>query len=139
MISHLNVFLDVYLNPLFLKNWRPITLLNTDYKLVAKAIAERLKNVIPLLIHSDQTGFIKGRFIGENINKILNIIEHCEKNNLLTIIVNIDFEKAFDSLEWSQINRTLEFFNFGSDLIKWTKLLYKGCSSKIQNNGCVTQ
>ena len=49
-----------------LKNWRPITLLNVDYKIALKAIAKRMEPVLPILIHSDQTGFIKGRYIGEN-------------------------------------------------------------------------
>jgi len=46
-----------------LKNWRPITLLNVDYKIAAKAIASRMESTLPLLIHSEQTGFIKGRYI----------------------------------------------------------------------------
>ena len=62
-------------------------------------------------MHTDQTGFFKGRFIGENINKALNIIEYCEKNETDGMIVNIDFEKAFDSIEWNYIKKTLAFFN----------------------------
>ena len=52
---------------LFIKNWRPLTLLNCDYKLATKCIASRLKNVLPCIINEDQTGFLKGRYIGENI------------------------------------------------------------------------
>ena len=51
--------------PDLIRNWRPITLLNCDYKIAAKAVANRLKKVIPKLVNSDQTGFIKGRFIGD--------------------------------------------------------------------------
>ena len=54
-------------DPCLVKNWRPITLLNTDYKIAVKAIANRLKIVIPKIVNNDQTGFIKGRFIGQNI------------------------------------------------------------------------
>ena len=53
--------------PYYVKNWRPITLLNCDYKIAAKAIENRLRNVIPNIINNDQTGFLKGRFTGENI------------------------------------------------------------------------
>ena len=60
--------------PDLIKNWRPITLLNCDYKIAAKAIANCLKKVIPKLVNSDQTGFIKGRFIGENIRLIDSVI-----------------------------------------------------------------
>ena len=56
--------------PNLIKNWRPISLLNCDYKIAAKAIANRFKQVIPNIINYDQTGFLKGRFIGENIRLI---------------------------------------------------------------------
>ena len=48
-------------------NWRPITFSNVDYKIASKAIALRIKNILPALIHSDQSGFMKDRFIGQNI------------------------------------------------------------------------
>ena len=60
--------------PFFIKNWRPLTLLNCDYKIAAKSIANRLKPSLPNLINNDQTGFIKGRFIGENIRLIDSVI-----------------------------------------------------------------
>ena len=88
-------------DPLLLKNWRPISLLNTDYKLATKCIATRLEKVLPHLIQSDQTGYIKGRFIGENIRLISDIIEQHE--NKEGMILFLDFEKAFDSLEWGYL------------------------------------
>ena len=123
---------------LFLKNWRPITLLNVDYKILAKCIANRFKKHIHYLVHTDQTGFMKGRFIGENINKILSIIEHCEKNDIEAMIINIDFEKAYDSIEWSHLDRTLNFFNFGNTIRNWIKTLYFNSFSKVQNNGWIS-
>ena len=56
-------------------NWRPISLLNTDYKIATKTVAARIAKVIPSLIHEDQTGYIKGRFIGQNIGLIADLIE----------------------------------------------------------------
>ena len=50
-----------------LTGWRPITLLNVDYKILAKCIAKRIEPFLPKLIHSDQTGFMKNRFIGQNV------------------------------------------------------------------------
>ena len=81
--------------PYYVKNWRPITLLNCDYKIAAKAIANRLKNVIPKIINNDQTGFLKGRFIGENIILIDGIINHTKSNNIPGLLLFLDFEKAF--------------------------------------------
>ena len=120
---------------LYIKNWRPLSLLNVDYKLLAKCLANRIKKHIDLLINSDQTGFIKGRFIGENINKILSIIEYCDTHEIEAMIVNIDFEKAYDSIEWDHLDRTLQFFNFGPKFRSWVKTLYNESQSKVLNNG----
>ena len=89
--------------PYFVKNWRPVTLLNSDYKIAAKAIANRLQNLLPKLINSDQTGFLKGRFIGENIRLIDGLINHTAARNIPGLLMFLDFEKAFDSVEWSFI------------------------------------
>ena len=67
-------------NRSLLKNWRPLSLLNCDYKCIAKIIAFRIKTILPKIINNDQTGFMKGRFIGENIVKLLDIMEFAEKN-----------------------------------------------------------
>jgi hypothetical protein len=122
-----------------LKNWRPISLLNQDYKLTAKCIAMRIKRHLTKLIHNDQTGFIKGRYIGENINRILSIMEHTEREEIPAIISCIDFEKASDSLEWSFIFKTLETFNFGPSIIQWIKTLHSNPESCVMNNGWTTQ
>ena len=84
---------------LLLKNWRPITLLNIDYKIATKCIAKRLEKVLPMLIDRDQTGYVKNSFIGENIRLISDVIESYEGKNLPGMLLFIDFEKAFDSLE----------------------------------------
>ena len=70
-------------NDLFsLNNWRPLTLLNTDYKIATKAIANRIKNFLPKIFDCSQTGFIKGRYIGEIIRLIQETIEMLEKENM---------------------------------------------------------
>ena len=65
-----------------LNNWRPITLLNLDYKIVSKIIARRIEKVLPLLICSDQSGFVKGRYIGQNIRLINDILEQTKLQNI---------------------------------------------------------
>ena len=65
-----------------LTNWRPITLLNVDYKIASKAIATRIKKVLPQLIHTDQTGFMKDRFIGQNIRLLCDLLEQTERENI---------------------------------------------------------
>ena len=97
---------------LLLENWRPINLLSVDYKITAKAIANRIKKVLPKLIHETQTGFMKGRYIGENIRLILETIDITDKNNLPGMIFFSDFEKAFDSINHKYMFKCLKHFNF---------------------------
>ena len=80
-----------------LENWRPISLLNVDYKIATKAIANRVKGVISNIVHNSQTGFIKGRYIGENICLLFEIIDNAEDENKPGLIFFSDFEKAFDT------------------------------------------
>ena len=87
-----------------LSNWRPITLLNVDYKILARAIAKRIEPKLPKLVHSDQTGFVKGRYIGQNRRLLNDLMEFTESNKLPGMLLFIDFEKAFDTLEWPLSN-----------------------------------
>ena len=107
-----------------LQNYRPITLLNTDYKIGAKAIASRLKSVINELIGSHQTGFLKNRFIGENIRFILDVIDHSNYYDMPGFIFLVDFEKAFDNIAWASIHITLSYFNFGISFKSWINVFY---------------
>ena len=72
-----------------LSNWRPITLLNVDFKIAAKAIAKRLEPILPNLIHPDQTSFVKGRYIGENIRLISDIMEYTKLQKIPGILVSL--------------------------------------------------
>ena len=108
--------------PFFLKNWRPLSLLNTDYKIATKCIACRLKKTIPSIINKDQTGYLKGRYIGENIRVIYDIIAYIDENEVPGLLFFADFEKAFDKIDWGFIEKSLKYFNFGTDLVRWVKL-----------------
>lgn len=81
----------------FIKNWRPISLLNVVYKIGSAAIANRLKPVLPTLINNDQTGFIKNRYIGDNVRLIYDFIEYLKTVKKPGLLLCLDFEKAFDS------------------------------------------
>ena len=117
------------------KNWRPITLLNCDYKIATKAIASCIKTLLPNLISDDQTGFIKDRFIGENIRLIDSVMKFTASRNIPGLLLFLDFEKAFDTLECAFIYKTLRYFNFGPSLIKWIKVFYCNIESCVLNNG----
>ena len=121
-----------------LKNWRPISLLNTDYKLLAQCLAQRLQKVLPDIISKDQNGYIKGRFIGNNVRTIMDVIEKSNKERLNTIIAFLDFEKAFDKLNWQFMDRSLAAFGFGVNFRKFVTVMYTDISSCVINNGFTT-
>ena len=111
-------------NRIFIKNWRPISLLNVDYKILAKALANRLTKYLPRLIDEDQTGYVKQRFIGNNIRIIEDIMIYTKQNNIKGIMLSIDLEKAFDFLKWSYLDKCLKNFNFRLKLRSYVKTLY---------------
>ena len=121
-----------------LSNWRPITLLNVDYKILAKVIAKRIESVLPKLIHSDQTGFIKGRFIGQNVRLLNDLLEYTDVKKIPGILLFIDFEKAFDTIEWPFIQNVLRHFNFGQVIRKWVSILYSDVENAVINGGYMT-
>ena len=118
-----------------LKNWRPISLLNIDYKILAHVLANRLKTVIKELIHTDQNGYIKGRNIAYNIRLIQDVINHFEADNIEGAVVFLDFQKAFDTINHNFLCATLEKFNFGNSFIKWVKTIYNNAEACLSNNG----
>ena len=122
-------------NTEYLKNWRPVSLLNVDYKIATKTIALRLEKILPNIIHPGQSGYVKGRFIGESIRLIADTMHFTKQQDIPGVAVFLDFEKAFDSIEWNFIHKCLETFNFGPDLRQWIKVFYRNISSCVMNNG----
>ena len=118
-----------------LENWRPISLLNVDTKIMAKVIVARIKEVLPSIIHHNQTGYIRDRYIGETMRSIFDIMDFTLNENTSGLMIFIDFHKAFDSLEWDYLYKCLEAFNFGQDFIRWVKTFYKNIESCTLNNG----
>lgn len=125
-------------DPLNLDNYRPITLLNVDVKIIAYALAQRLKPILPKIIHNDQNGYVKNRYIGFNIRQIQDIIEYSEKYSVEGAILFIDFSKAFDSLEWSFMYKSLVKFGLPESFINWVKTLYNDIKGCIINNGWIS-
>ena len=99
-------------------NYRPICLLNTVYKIASASIANRIKTVIDKLISRDQSGFISGRYIGDNTRIVYDLMQFVDEKNIPGLLLLIDFEKAYDSLSWSFMKNVLKSFNFGLSIIK---------------------
>jgi exonuclease III len=116
-----------------IENWRPISLLNIDYKIMTKCLSERLAKIIDKIVHQSQFGFIKGRNINDALRTILDIVEYTDMENKPGILLALDFQKAFDSLSWDYLFKTLKAYNFGIDYLTWVKLCYTDISSCVTN------
>jgi len=122
-----------------LENWRPISLTNVDAKIASKVIAARIIPVLPEIITSTQTGYVKGRFIGGAVRSIIDVMDYTKEQNIPGILLFIDFEKAFDSLDWNRMLKCLNVFGFGNSLIRWIDTFYTNISSCVLNNGLCSQ
>lgn len=99
-------------------SFRPISVLNMDYRLFTSIMAKRMEELMPKLIHNDQTGFIRQRQTQDNIRRTLHIMSHIQKNNIEAIVISIDAEKAFDSVNWLFLYRVLHRFGLNNTIIK---------------------
>ncbi len=116
---------------IILDNWRPITLLNSDYKILASVYAEKIKHCLANIISNTQSGFLKGRHISNNIRFIIDILDYSEFINKEAFILFIDFYKAFDTVEHFFIFEALCKFGFGRSFINAIRTLYNGINSCV--------
>ena len=82
----------------FIKNWRAISLLNIDVKLISKVLSNGIKNLLPKLISSNQNTYVTNRFVSEGGGSISYIAEMTYILNIEGYLLTIDIEKAFDSV-----------------------------------------
>lgn len=121
-----------------LKNWRPISLLNVDYKLCSKALTNRLAKILPLVINEDQSCSVPGRTIFDTLSLLRDTLDHVNITNEPGILVSLDQEKAFDRVDRSFLSRVLEQLGLGPFFQKWISTLYSDASMKIIVNGYLT-
>lgn len=125
-------------NPTECKNYRPISLIQTDCKILSKILSSRLDKVISSLVHHDQVGFIRKRNSSDNIRRFLNIIWAVRDSNSPTAAISLDAEKAFDRVEWKYLHRVLNTYGFGQGFMKWIRILYKNPVAAVQTNGMIS-
>ena len=119
-------------------NYRPITILNTDYKILTKAIVTCLTEIAPSIIHPDQAGFIRGRSIFDQIDQITKTINYTKLKGINGAIVALDQEKAYDKITHLYLWRVLEKFAFTQELIDMIKVLYKNAPTSVIVNGVIS-
>ena len=107
-----------------LRNYRPISLLQNDYKILTRVLTQRINKVIHLVVSPEQTGFVPGRFIVENTH-LMNLLQaYVEGEDIEGMLVGIDFEKAFDSCSWSGLTEAMQDLGFGDDIVRWIATIY---------------
>jgi len=118
-----------------LNNWRPITLLGSIYKILAKTLASKLRTELNEIIRPNQIGFVEGRSILDNVFMAQEGLGWAEESNQDLVLLLLDFEKAFDRIEWDFLFKALEKLGFSRTWIHWVSSFYKEGTSAIKING----
>ena len=124
---------------LLVKNWRPLNLINSDTKFYTKWVASKIVPSLNNIIHSNQVAYVKGRFIGEGIKTIEGVINFIREHKLDGYILAIDFEKAFDSIEWEYLWTSMEAFGYPDAYLKLIKVAYTNMEACVINGGTSTK
>ena len=114
---------------------RPITLLNCDYKIIEKCIANRMTPILCEIINENQSGFLPGRRIQTNIRKILDLMNASEEDQVENIVLSCDYMKCFDRIEIESVISAMKYFGFSKYLCDWTRIIYKDFRLKVQHIG----
>ncbi|CAM5171508.1 unnamed protein product, partial [Natator depressus] len=122
-----------------LRNWRPLSLLSTDYKIVAKAISLRLGSVMADVIHPDQTYTVPGRSIFDNLFLVRDLLELGRRDGLSFALLSLDQEKAFDRVDHGYLLSTLRAFGFGPQFVSFLRVLYASAECLVRLNWTLTE
>ena len=116
-------------------SYRPLSLLNSDYKILSKLMALRMDDIIPKIINADQTGFVRNQYRADNIRRLLHIMGTANTHKDPKLIMSMDTDKAFDRIEPSFLLQTLKAMKFGDKFLQYIKTLFNGPRVQILTNG----
>ena len=119
-----------------LQNYRLISLSNLDYNIFVFVLANRLHQILDHIISKEQTAYVKSWFLGENME---DINDYASRMNIPGLILLLDFQKTFDSLEWNFMYQVLQKFVFGPAFCSFIKSIYKHPLASIKVNGYLTK
>ena len=121
-----------------LENWRPLSLTNSDYKILAKILALRIQKILNKIIHEDQCGFMKGRDISDILRGIDDLIESGKGLNNEHILLAIDFRKAFDTVSNEYILQCVDLFGLGTYMKSWINIIINNRTFSVKNGGYIS-
>ena len=122
-----------------MNNWRPISLTNTDYKLLAKALALRLGSVISDLVSHEQVGYMKGRRVSHILRVIDDVTDYLNQQNKPGLLVGIDYFHAFDCISKDYMQEAFKMFGFGDIFVQWVSVLMKDTISCVNSGGWLSE
>jgi hypothetical protein len=119
--------------------FRPICLQNCALKIITKTLTTRLQKEIPRLIDIHQTGFVKGRSISDTFVYVVELVHTCHKRRRPTIVLKLDFAKAFDTVNWEGLQSVLHARGFDQRWIGWMLDLLSSSKSAVLVNGSLAK
>ena len=139
LLSYFVTLIPKVKSPLSLKEFRPISLLGSLYKILAQVLAGRLSKLMNSVISKSQSAFVKGRHLVDGVLIVNEVVEVARLRNQECLILKVDFEKAYDSVEWSFLVYMLRRVGFAEKWIAWMKACVCGGSMSILVNGRPTE
>ncbi|MCO5609773.1 hypothetical protein L7F22_064005 [Adiantum nelumboides] len=121
-----------------IRNYRPLTMLNSVYKVMAKALALRIKYVVNQVVHPKQFGFVQGRSIHEAILNVITAIDWAAEQDQDYVMINMDLQKAYDRVSWDFILAVVDRLGFGNNFLGMVKTLFQNANASIQINGYIS-
>jgi hypothetical protein len=115
--------------------FRPISLQGTILKILWKMLTNRIQSIIPTLVTLDQSGFIRGRDITANFAYAAELVQCCHKRHVPTIVLKLDFRKAFDSVDWGALDRILHARGFSDKWCAWIRAILESGRTSVLLNG----
>jgi hypothetical protein len=122
-------------NPVTAAEFRPISLVSMAMKILTKLLANRLQDHIIPLIHQNQYGFIKSRTIQDCLSWAFEYLNIFHKSKREIIILKLDFEKAFDMVEYESILLVMKHMGFGDKWLAWIKTILSSATTSVILNG----
>uniref|UniRef100_A0A8C5LQL6 Reverse transcriptase domain-containing protein n=1 Tax=Leptobrachium leishanense TaxID=445787 RepID=A0A8C5LQL6_9ANUR len=120
-------------------NYRPISLLNSDLKMLSRVLADRLKQFLPRLVHPDQVGFVPNREARDATTRILSAIRLAQHQHIPVMLLSADADKAFDRVAWPFLFATLCRMGIGDGFMNWVRALYTRPTARVKVNGALSE